>query len=320
MTKNVIVTDINGNVTGATYPKRAKGLIASGRAVRVDESTIRLVSSVYTDAFSFDKEDMTMANIIEFKARGFKLVEGCESNRGTRLIVTENDENIECFEIGAGGAATEIARKVALEKDTDYAFRFAVRSRFVKGENAQSLVSINFDEEDDGYTYPLDRADKNRFKPVICKKTADGLLRVFELPFNSGDATGCTINIRVDGLMAWIYPAKGADAYAELEDVDYEQWRQEELHRLEKFISDIGGTIGDTIGGTINGLGEIVGKASDKITKVVSDAMRPADKKKEGEGAEAAEDAEAKADEAGAEDKADAKEADEEFFSDESES
>ncbi len=323
MIKNIIVTDINGKVTGATYPKRAKGLIRSGRAVLVDESTIRLVSSVYTDAFSYDKEELRMANIIDFKARGFKLAESCESNRGTRLIVTENDENIECFEIGAGGATTEIARKVTLEKDTDYAFRFAIKSRFVKGENAQSLVSINFDEEDDGYTYPLDRADKNRFKPVICKKTADGLLRVFELPFNSGDAAACTINIRVDGLMAWIYPAKEADAYAELTDIDYEQWRQEELHRLEKFISDISGTIGDTINGTINGFGEFVGKAGDKITKVVNDAMRPADKKKDGEAAEQAEDADAKGDVTDAgdtEDKADAKKEDEDFFTDESES
>lgn len=287
MIKNIIVTDINGNVTGATYPKRAKGLIKSGRAIKVDESTIRLVSSVYTDAFSYDKEEMRMANIIDFKARGFKLLESCESNRGTRLIVTENDENIECFEIGTAGARTEIVRKVALEKDTDYAFRFAIKSRFVRGEYAESLVSINFDEEDDGYTYPLDRADKNRFKPVICKKTADGLLRVFELPFNSGDATSCSINIRVDGLMAWIYPARGADAYKELEDVDYEQWRQDELHRLEKFINDISGTIGDTI----NGFGEFVGKAGDKLTKVVSDAIRPTSDKKKDEAGKKAEEA-----------------------------
>ena len=173
MTKNIIVTDINGNVTGTTYPKRARGLIKSGRAIEVDQQTIRLVSSVYTDAFSYETEESRMAHIIDFKARSFKLAADCESNRGTRLIVTENEENVECFEIGESGMMTRIEKKAELEKDQDYVFRFTVKSRFVRGENPESMVSIYFDEKGDGYTYPLDRADKNRFKPVICKKTGN---------------------------------------------------------------------------------------------------------------------------------------------------
>ena len=278
MIKNVIVTDLNGNVTGTTYPKRAKGLIKSGRAIEVDEQTIRLVASVYTDAFSDDMEDYTMADVIEFKARGFKLVEDCTSNKGTRLIVTENDESVECFEIGEGGAMTKISRKVAVEADKDYVFRFAVRSDFVKG-NAESLVSIYFDEEGDGYTYPLDREDKNRFKPVICKKTADGLLRVFELPFNSGDATSATILISVHDMTAWLYPAKEKAAYDEFEDIDYDQWRQEEFHQVEKVLGDVGSTIGDTL----NGIGGFVGDVGDKIGKAVADFWSKATENKGGE-------------------------------------
>ena len=292
MIKNIIVTDINGNITGTTYPKRAKGLIKSGRAVEVDEQTIRLVASVYTDAFSDDMEEYTMANIIDFKARGFKLVEDCASNKGTRLIVTENEESVECFEIGEGGAATKISRKIDVEKDTDYVFRFAVRSDFVKGE-AESLVSIYFDEEGDGYTYPLDREDKNRFKPVICKKTPDGLLRVFELPFNSGDATSATILISVHDMTAWIYPAKEKAAYDELEDIEYDKWRQEEFHQVEKVLGDIGGTLGETL----NGIGGFVSEVSGKITKAVSDVIKSAtsDSKEEDKKEEEAKEGEAPA-------------------------
>ena len=225
-----------------------------------------------------------MANIIDFKARGFKLVPECTTNRGTRLIVTENEENVECFEIGESGMDTQIAKTAELEKDQDYVFRFTVKSRFVRGERAESMVSIYFDEKGDGYTYPLDRADKNRFKPVLCKKTQDGLLRVFELPFNSGDSTSCTIEITVHDMTAWIYPAKEAAAYEALEDIDYDQWRQDELHRAAKYISDLGGTIGETLGETVNGLGEFVGKAGGKISKAVSEMMRrPAGAQKDAE-------------------------------------
>lgn len=42
MTKNIRVTDSNGNKLGFTYPKRAKGLIKNGRAQYVDDCTIRL--------------------------------------------------------------------------------------------------------------------------------------------------------------------------------------------------------------------------------------------------------------------------------------
>ena len=42
MEKNVIVVDEQGNQYGATYPKRAKGLVKNGRARFVDENKICL--------------------------------------------------------------------------------------------------------------------------------------------------------------------------------------------------------------------------------------------------------------------------------------
>ncbi|MBR5421576.1 MAG: hypothetical protein IK115_10540 [Lachnospiraceae bacterium] len=239
-----------------------------------------------------------MAMNIGFKARSFKLVADCESNAGSRLVVTENGENLECFEIGTGGAATEIEQRLTLEPETDYVFRFAIRSRFVRAEAAESLVTIFFDEPGDGYNYPMDRADSNRFKPALCKNTDSGLLRIFELPFNSGDSRICTIRIVLHDMTAWIYPAKDDAAYAELEDVDYAQWYQDEVHKLAKKLGDLGDTIGGTIneiGGTLgealNGIGGFVGGVGEKVSKVVSDAIkRPAAdaEEKEEEPAEAA--------------------------------
>lgn len=42
MTKNITVTDENGNITGSTYPKRASGLIKKGRARWINAETICL--------------------------------------------------------------------------------------------------------------------------------------------------------------------------------------------------------------------------------------------------------------------------------------
>jgi hypothetical protein len=224
MTKNILVTDENGKVIGATYPKRAKGLIKSGRATEVDEGMIRLVSSGGAGAFSdtlntsgqdpgvvfnhFIKEDMTMAKRIDFQARGFKLVPECESNRGTRLVVTEAGENVECFELAEGGVKTEISHTEELQKDTDYVFCFTIKSRYIRLDMAECMVQVYFDEEGDGYTYPLDRDNKNRFKPTLCKKTEDGLLRVFELHINSGEESKCKIRYKVSNMTAWVYPGK----------------------------------------------------------------------------------------------------------------
>ena len=44
MTKNIDVLDENGNLTGQTYPKRAKGLVKSGRAEFVNDGAIRLTA------------------------------------------------------------------------------------------------------------------------------------------------------------------------------------------------------------------------------------------------------------------------------------
>ena len=287
MIKNILVTNHNGDIIGATYPKRARGLIKSGRAKQIDEGTIQLTDAVCADAFSVNyMEDKKMANVIEFRARGFKLDENIANGKGTRLMVTECGESVECFEVAQGGIATGITKTAELEKDKDYVFRFAIKSQFVRADVAESSVSIYFKEPGDGYTYPIDRADKNRFKPAVCKKTDDGIFRVFELPFNSGDDTSCTISIQLHDMTAWIYPAKDNDAYSALQDIDYDQFRQDEIHNIAKTLNNIGGSIGGTLndiggtlGDTLNGIGEFAVGVGDKITKAVTDVFsKSADK------------------------------------------
>ncbi|MBO4364480.1 MAG: hypothetical protein J5912_08890, partial [Clostridia bacterium] len=60
MEKNVTVIDGEGNIIGATYAKRAKGLIKKGRARSVDDTTICLACPPNENL-----EDIKMDNNIE---------------------------------------------------------------------------------------------------------------------------------------------------------------------------------------------------------------------------------------------------------------
>ena len=55
MIKNIIVRNEIGEVTGMTYPKRAKGLVKHGRAEYVKENEIMLIN----------KEDIVMDEIFD---------------------------------------------------------------------------------------------------------------------------------------------------------------------------------------------------------------------------------------------------------------
>ena len=61
MAKNVIVVDEKGNKYGATYPKRAKGLVKNGRARFIDDGTICLACPPH----SFETEDIEMSENTE---------------------------------------------------------------------------------------------------------------------------------------------------------------------------------------------------------------------------------------------------------------
>ena len=69
MEKNVIVVDDNGKELGATYPKRAKGLVKKGRARFIDQNRICLAcpaEEITEDEIMSDiKIDQTTGEVIE---------------------------------------------------------------------------------------------------------------------------------------------------------------------------------------------------------------------------------------------------------------
>ena len=65
MEKNVTVVDEKGNKTGATYPKRAKGLVKKGRARYVDENTICLACPANLHSEENMEEKLTIRDVVE---------------------------------------------------------------------------------------------------------------------------------------------------------------------------------------------------------------------------------------------------------------
>ena len=82
MTKNINVIDENGNILGATYSKRAKGLIKNGRARLIDENTICLACPANENL-----EDSTM------NENDIKITNDTKENEITlKLIMDKLDE------------------------------------------------------------------------------------------------------------------------------------------------------------------------------------------------------------------------------------
>ena len=78
MTKNIIVVDEQGNEYGATYPKRAKGLVKNGRARFIDENKICLACP--PNEYLEDKEMSDNTNInTQEKSVSEKEIAVCES-------------------------------------------------------------------------------------------------------------------------------------------------------------------------------------------------------------------------------------------------
>ena len=97
MQKNVMVQDAAGQIIGSTYPKRAKGLLKSGRAVLVDDHTIQLCASAQNTAAPILKKELHMEDLL-FCAPAFST----KSRFSTLLTVTDADgDPMELWELDA---------------------------------------------------------------------------------------------------------------------------------------------------------------------------------------------------------------------------
>ena len=262
--KNVIVTDEFDNRIGLTYPKRARGLIKNGRAEYVSDDRIRLLKGAHAPSANNDTEDFKMSNIINFNAREFKFDETCTSmdgdpvNAGSRMFISDfSGDNTEVFEIGDWQWTwSQIKCEKQLEPNTDYVFRFAVQGGVNNTGDGQSRFIIRQDKNwEDRLEYPLERS---RFKPTLSKRTESGLLRVYEIPFNSGESGNVTFIFNALHFVETIMPAKELEAYAELEDQTYDQLWQE----IQERIGNMYGFKGSGNGGFLDLSGAVINSGS----------------------------------------------------------
>ena len=238
--KNIIVSDINGRRIGATYPKRAKGLVKNGRAEFISDQEIRLLIT-QLPAVPIDTEDEKMSKVIQFDARAFGFDNSCETNVGYRGFITTDNGNEEIWEIGDWNWNwTQIQSTIkGLEPNTDYVFRFAMTLGHNDDDREESLVHVHYlggdDKQawNDRFTYCI---GKSRFQPIISKRAMgeDTMLRVFELPFNTGDHTDFRILIISQHAVARFFKAADNAAYEGMEDLSYAQWRTARTATLEE--------------------------------------------------------------------------------------
>ncbi len=135
-------------------------------------------------------------------------------------------ENVQVFEIGDWNWTwSQIKCTKQLEPNTDYLFRFAVSGGVNNtGDGVSHFIVMQDKNWEDRLEYPLERS---RFKPSISKRCRGDWLRVYEIPFNSGESGMVTLMYNAQHFVETLMPAYENEAYAELEDLTYNQLWQE---------------------------------------------------------------------------------------------
>lgn len=197
MTKNVTVTDAQGNIIGTTYPKRASGLIKNGRAIFVDDCTIRL-SGKPEPSDTYNTSEVNQMNYIFFNPRNWSFDQMQNNNQHSfgygrnngfsqsfpaeRSFINDFDGSlVESLMFGDWNTsyARAVSKELSLLPDTEYCFVFWLNG----GENDKNSevcrLQISFGGNwEDCYTYKLNR---NYIKPVLHK---DGW-ELYSIPFRT---------------------------------------------------------------------------------------------------------------------------------------
>lgn len=174
MIKNVTVMDVTGTVIGTTYPKRARGLVKNGRALYVDDCTIRLSARAEP---SDDKSEVNQMKYVLFNPREWFKREYQISNQGPFRQAQAAVER--CFISGFDGqleeslmfgnwnvAHTEVASKMyPLSPDTEYGFVFWLNGGENDNNDEVCQLRITFSTQPDCCNiYKLNR---NFIKPLL---------------------------------------------------------------------------------------------------------------------------------------------------------
>ena len=201
-----------------------------------------------------------MSKVINFNARDFEFDTNSEKNVGFRGFISTANGNEEIWEIGDWGWNwTQIIGVLRdLTPDTDYVFRFAMTLGHNDDNKEESLVNIFpfYPDEDPLDTRAADDPERiseeqmrkkawndrftfctkmSRFKPVISKRDPeqDTMIRVFELPFHTDSHTDWKVMFVSQHAVTRLFRAKENETYEGLEDLSYEQWREQRTKTLE---------------------------------------------------------------------------------------
>lgn len=252
---------------GLTYPKRARGLVKNGRAEYVGDCEIRLLfqrfesetAITHDPSVNKDTEDNTMSKVINFNAREFKFDSSCDNNAGSRMFVTDcNGQNTEIYEIGDWGWAwTQICCDKRLEKNTDYVFRFAMTGGYNDTcDGTSQFVIVPIENEDitpedweNRYVYNL---SQSQYKPTLSKRWGDGMLRVYEIPFNTYECENFRFMFISQHVVVRLFTAQELSAYADLEDYSYDNWYNERFGQKNRFKGYFKNSVNDFINRTVN--------------------------------------------------------------------
>ena len=251
MTKNVTVTDANGNMIGTTYPRRASGLVKNGRAIFVDDCTIRL-SGKPEPSDTYNTSEVNQMNYIFFNPRNWSFDQMQNNNQNNfgygrnngfsqsfpaeRSFINDFDGSlVESLMFGDWNTsyARAVSKELSLLPDTEYCFIFWLNG----GENDKNTevcrLQVAFlNNWNDCYTYKLNR---NYIKPVLHK---DGW-ELYSIPFRTpkgdtlplfaaseasassvfnGKTVGTYLAFIAGNAPMAIKPAKELEAYSDWED------------------------------------------------------------------------------------------------------
>lgn len=173
MTKNVTVIDESGNFIGTTYPKRARGLIKNGRALSVDDCTIRLSAGAGS---SDHKSEGNHMKYIFFNPREWsgdaakQNIFSVEKTSAERTFINSFDGGlIEVLTLGSWNkntAAVEVFSRIyPLAPNEEYSFVFWLNGGENDSNDEVCQLRIAFSGYRDGWSsYKLNR---NFIRPLL---------------------------------------------------------------------------------------------------------------------------------------------------------
>lgn len=241
MTKNVTVTDEKGTYVGSTYPKRAKGLVKNGRALFVDDCTIRLSQKTEPSDDILHQSEVKQMNYIYFNPREWSSEQtqyqngnGFYQSGSNRQVNVErsfindfDDSLVESLMFGSWNESyvRMISDSYSLLPNSEYCFVFWLNG----GENDKNseicqLQITFFGNPANCYTYKLNR---NYIKPLLHKQGWELYSIPFTTPSSGQESVDTRFSFVAGNAPMAIKPAKEPSFYKDWEDEpdEFAMWR-----------------------------------------------------------------------------------------------